>query len=204
VRKRWFPSSSPASVRRFEISGPTNFRHLQSESFQFPPEQSRPRPRSFRPIELSIYQPNNRLSAILPHVECSVTPPPRAYTANSSRWDASSGSTTLAHERSYSTMSFHIPRKHGRQGSGMSSEASMSPPRIPPKSRARAYTAPSTERIVERIASALIEKERLQAEINSVIERQSIYMGSRPSTGYDMRGGSHTIAVWELRASILT
>lgn len=186
--KHWFSRSS-SSTRRLQISAPTDFRHLHSESFQCPPPAPRPRPRSFRPIELSIYQPHNRLSPILPHLgpdDDFITPPPRAYTANSSRWDGSSG-TTLAHERSYSALSFHLPRKHARQGSGIS-DASMTPPRIPPKSRARAYTAPSTERIVKRIASAMIEKERLQAEIDSVMERQSTYMGSRPSTGYDMRG----------------
>ncbi|KAK4246555.1 hypothetical protein C7999DRAFT_15330 [Corynascus novoguineensis] len=183
ARKNWFSGSS-SSVRRLQISGPTDFRHLHSESFQFPPQESRPRPRSFRPIELSIYQPDNRLSAILPHIECNITPPPRVYTGNSSNWEASSSNTTLAHERSYSTMSFHLPRKQSRQ----MSDASPTPPRIPPKSRARASTAPNTERIVARIASAMLEKERLQAEINSLVERQSIYLGSRPSTGYDMRG----------------
>ncbi|GAB1316672.1 hypothetical protein MFIFM68171_06882 [Madurella fahalii] len=185
TRKQWFRSSS--STRRLQISGPTDFRHVHSESFQLPPERSRPR--SFRPIELSIYQPDNRLSPILPYLDGDddlITPPPRAHTANSSRWDASSG-TTLTNDRGYSAMSFHIPRRHARQGSGVS-DASQSPPRIPPKSRARANTAPSTERIVERIASALVEKERLQAEINSLIERQSIFFSSRPSTGYDMRG----------------
>ncbi|KAK4157307.1 hypothetical protein C8A00DRAFT_11832 [Chaetomidium leptoderma] len=186
ARKNWFSRSS-SSVRRLQISGPTDFRHVHSESFQFPPQQSRPRPRSFRPIELSIYQPQNRLSAILPHVDCNITPPPRAHTS-SSRWEGSSDMTVInerGHER---TMSFHVPRKHGRQGSGRS-DAGVSPPRIPPKSRARALTAPSTERIVERIASAILEKERLQTEINTVIVRQSIYMG-RPSIGYDMRGMS--------------
>lgn len=189
VRKNWFSSGSSSSVRRLQISGPTDFRHLQSESFQFPPEQSRPRPRSFRPIELSIYQPDNRLSAILPHVDCEITHPPRAYTGNSSKWDASSGSTLTNERGHHQSMSFHIPRKHRRQESGMS-DASMSPPppRIPPKSRARASTAPSTERIVARIASAMIEKERLQAEINSVVQRQSTYFGNRPLTGFDMGG----------------
>ncbi|KAK4125540.1 hypothetical protein N657DRAFT_567715 [Parathielavia appendiculata] len=184
ARKNWFGRPS-SSVHRLRISGPTNFRHLQSESFQFPPQPSRPRPRSFRPIELSIYEPQNRLSPILPHLEWDITPPPRAYTANSSRWDASSG-TTLHNERSFSSMSFHLPRKHVRHESGLS-DTSMNPPRIPPKSRARASTAPNPGRIVERIASAILEKERLLAEIDSVIERQSIYLGSRPSTGYDMR-----------------
>ncbi|KAL2024543.1 hypothetical protein VTK56DRAFT_7586 [Thermocarpiscus australiensis] len=192
VRKHWF-SRSTSSSRRWKISGPTDFRHVHSESLPFALPTRRERPLSFRPIELSIYQPHNRLSPILPHLTCDddiITAPPRVYTANSSRWDGSSG-TTLTNERSYSTMSFHIPRRHGRQESSIS-DASMSPPRIPPKSRARAYTAPNPEKIVERIASALVEKERLQAEINSIIERQSIYMSSRPnsrpSTGYDMRG----------------
>lgn len=186
VRKKLWFSRSSSSVRRLKISGPTDFRHLQSESFQLYPAATRPRPRSFRPIELSIYRPQNRLSPILPYIEFGVTPPRRAYTANSSQWDASS-SSTLAHDRSYSTMSFHIPRKHTRQESSIS-DASLSPPRIPPKSRARASRALTAHRIVERIASAIIEKERLQAEIDSVIERQSIYVDSRPSTAYDMRG----------------
>ncbi|KAK4130171.1 hypothetical protein BT67DRAFT_238724 [Trichocladium antarcticum] len=210
VRESREPGPS-SSARRLHISGPTDFRHLQSESFQFPPPvpAPRPRPRSFRPIELSIYQPHNRLSAILPHLDNGddiITHPPRAYTGHSSRWDASS--PTATNDRScYSTLSFHIPRKHVRQGSGMS-DAGMSPPRttpstspprvpggmsppaIPPKSRARAYTAPATKRIVERIASALIEKERLQTEINTVVARQSIYFGSRPSSGCGLRGTS--------------
>ena len=187
-RRAWFARSS-SSVRRLQISGPTDFRHLQSESFQMPPPASRPRPRSFRPIELSIYQPQNRLSPILPYVEGGIRLPPRAYTANSSRWDASS-SSTLAGDRSQSTLSFHVPRRHVRQRSSLSIDSNASPPRIPPKSRARASALPAHNRIVERIASAIIEKERLQAEINSLVERQSIYVNSRPSTGYDMRGES--------------
>ncbi|KAL2135743.1 hypothetical protein VTI74DRAFT_7113 [Chaetomium olivicolor] len=187
IRKAWFARSS-SSIRRLKISGPTNFRHLQSESFQLPPQtsRSRPRRRSFRPIELSIYQPHNRLSPILPYLECSITPPPPVYTANSSRWESSSG-PMLANERSGSTMSFHMPRRHARQVSGVS-DASMSPPRIPPKSAARVSAAPNTERIVERIASKMLERERLQAEIDSLVERQSIYIGSRPSTVHDMQG----------------
>lgn len=80
-------------------------------------------------------------------------------------------------------MSFHIPRKHVRGGSNASQEP-VTPPSIPQRARARAYTAPHVERIVERIASAMIEKERLEAEIESIIERQSIYISSRPSTAY--------------------
>jgi hypothetical protein len=41
--------------------------------------------------------------------------------------------------------------------------------------------------MVERIASAMLEKERLQAEIDSIVERQSIYTNSRPTTAYGMQ-----------------
>ncbi|KAK3390204.1 hypothetical protein B0H63DRAFT_108407 [Podospora didyma] len=199
--------SRPTS-RRPQISGPTNFRHLHSDSFQFPSPQvsqlleTHQRPRSFRPLELSIYAPENQLSPILPHLAGTsdlIAPPPRAYTSNSSKWDASSVTLTNL-DRSNSSMSFHIPRKHVRQDSSVSQvsqnsltpprKSSLTPPRIPPKSRARAYTAPSKDRIVERIASAMLEKERLEAEIESVIERQSLYISSRPSTAYSVRGES--------------
>ncbi|KAL2266942.1 hypothetical protein VTJ83DRAFT_4219 [Remersonia thermophila] len=210
--KAWFGRSS-TSVRRLQISEPTNFRHVRSESFQLPecqppprpapPRPARSRPRSFRPIELSIYQPHNRLSAILPHLESAIAEPPPARLAETR-------SEPEPRERVRSAMSFHLPRNHSRHGSTASESA---PPKIPPKSRARAYTAPSaapgTERIVERIASAILEKERLQAEIDRVVERQSIYLG-RPLTGYDMRmfprgacaGPGLTAAGWEPMPSI--
>ncbi|KAK0645663.1 hypothetical protein B0T16DRAFT_457672 [Cercophora newfieldiana] len=192
----WFSRSS-SSRRRPKISGPSNFRHLHSESFQFP-EQPQPTQKrfSFRPLELGFEGEDKSLSPLLPYFEdgngdgyvdreSQITPPPRAHTAASSKWDGSSA--TLGHDRSYSSMSFHIPRRHGpvREGS-ISSENPITPPRIPVKSRARAQTSPTgnVDQIVERIASALIEKERLQSEIESIIERQSIYINSRPSTAY--------------------
>jgi hypothetical protein len=89
-------------------------------------------------------------------------------------------------------MSFHIPRRPVRSESVTSQANSNTEglPRIPPKAKARqrAYTAPSVEGMVERIASAMLEKEKLQAEIDSVIERSSIYISSRPSTAYGMPG----------------
>ncbi|KAJ4400896.1 hypothetical protein N0V85_005644 [Neurospora sp. IMI 360204] len=36
--------------------------------------------------------------------------------------------------------------------------------------------------MLERIASAMLEKEKLQAEIDELVERQSVYKGSRPGT----------------------
>ncbi|KAK1836930.1 hypothetical protein QBC39DRAFT_61219 [Podospora conica] len=190
----WFSKSSSSTRRRPKISNPSNFRHLHSESFQFPaaePEPALPEPvekrSSFHPLELS-YQPRDHtFSPLLNYFSATadddvdrVTPPPRAHTA-ANRWD----SPSLRHERSYSPMSFHIPRKHLRDGSFGSSAASAAPS-IPTKSRARAYTSPSpaVDTLVERIASAMIEKDRLDAEIESIIERQSLYISSRPSTAY--------------------
>ncbi|EFX03021.1 hypothetical protein CMQ_2950 [Grosmannia clavigera kw1407] len=56
------------------------------------------------------------------------------------------------------------------------------PPTIPPRSRLRSYSSPAVESMVERIAGAMIEMEKLQADIDSVVERQSLYANSRPST----------------------
>lgn len=194
-RRLWNRSSS---TRRPQISAPSNFRHIHSESFQFPQRshqspQPRGRPSSFRPIELSIYMPTRRLSPILPHFEYpdrTITPPPLARTQGSFDSDG----ITLAHERSYSSMSFHLPRRPVPQSSP-SQSTDETPPRIPPRSRLRAYTSPSVDKIYERIASAIIERDRLQDEIDSVIERQSIYASSRPSTphglGMSQPDGSH-------------
>ncbi|KAK0617818.1 hypothetical protein B0T17DRAFT_311499 [Bombardia bombarda] len=190
-RTRWLSRSSSTS-RRPQISGPSDFRHLHSTSFQAP-GQVHQRPVSFRPLELSIFMPDNHLSPLLPHFdddkqsEDYITPPPPVHSA-SGRWGGSSSSATLTNDRSYSQMSFHLPRRHGREGSNISASLNeITPPRIPLKSRARAYTAPSPEKIVERIASAMLEKERLQAEIDSIIERQSIYISSRPGTAHESR-----------------
>ncbi|KAB5572746.1 hypothetical protein GE09DRAFT_1217292 [Coniochaeta sp. 2T2.1] len=184
VRRRLM---SNASSRRPQISAPTNFRHIYSESFQFPSPQPRERPVSFRPLELSIYSPTNQqLSPLLPDfdIDRHIPPPPGAYTRRDISWDNSSA--TLTHERSGSSMSFHLPRRQVYEASSFTESQESTPPRIPPRSRARAYTAPNVEVIVERIASAMIQKERLQWEIDSIIERQSIYTNSRPTTAYGM------------------
>ncbi|KAK0714865.1 hypothetical protein B0H67DRAFT_644682 [Lasiosphaeris hirsuta] len=187
----WFsrPPSSSSSRRRPKISSPSNFRHIHSESFQFPSPQPTQKRFSFRPLELPFDSRDHTLSPLFPDFDdgrghdddAHITPPPRAHTADGSKWDGASA--TLVNDRSYSSMSFHIPRKHVRGGSNTSQEPA-TPPSIPQRARARAYTAPNVERIVERIASAMIEKERLEAEIESIIERQSIYISSRPSTAY--------------------
>ena len=208
VRRRLRSSSS----LRPQISAPTNFRHVTGESFQFPnfeTQIAQPRRASFRPLQLSIYQPENAVSPILPlfadlhsgpEAELSafgrvITPPPPARVRGGSDAGSHHSGRAIMHERSYSSMSFHVPRRSQPEDSPKFSTPqhqqnadSPSPPQIPLKSRARAYTSPETERLAERIASAMLEKEKLQELIDEVVERQSIYFGgsSRPSTAHSM------------------
>ena len=179
---------SDGSVRRPRISGPSDFRHLETGSFQFPPaeppvvarpRQNRPaRPSSFRPLELSIYMRNNQMSPILPHFEFSELVPPPKPAQLRERLD---DDHELIRERSNSTP-FHLPRKPGTETPDSST------PAIPAKSpaRARAHTSPELESIKARVAGAMIEVERLQRQIDDVMERQSVYACSRPSTSHSM------------------
>lgn len=194
VRKRF---RSDASSRRPFISAPTDFRHVRSGSFQFPepiPQncnpQARPNPsrrrHSIERLELSIYMPDNQISPLLPHFQFPIPPiPPATHLPNRRATEGSSNEQS--HERSYSSMSFHVPRKATAEGSPSATLEDI-PPLIPPKAkaRARAYTSPEVDVIKERVASAMIEVERLQKQIDDVIERQSVYAPSRPSTAHSM------------------
>lgn len=184
---------SDAASRRPQISAPYEFRHLHSGSYHTSRENSSDLPRqdghpqrrgSFRPLELSIYMSDGRTSPILPHFDVPrvMTPPPPAYFASRTEEDHA-----LMRQRSYTSMSFHVPRRHAVDSSP-STTLDEAPPRIPPKSRnrMRAYTATDVDAIKERVASAMIEVERLQKQIDDVIERQSIYTNSRPSTPHSI------------------
>jgi hypothetical protein len=187
---------SDASLRRPQISAPTDFRHVSSSSFQFSGEDDQQSenepPASFRPLELTLHAPNNAVSPLLPHFEIPrralVTPPP-AY-----RPQVPLPDEHLVHETGYPRLRpFHIPRKpYSDSSSSLDSDLSL-PPRIPPKSpgRARARTSPEMDRIKERVASAMNEMERLQKQIDDVIERQSLYTISRPSTAQSMARTVH-------------
>lgn len=176
------------------ISGPFNFQHTGTGAVSFTTSAA-DLPRSappFRPLELSIYRSNDQISPLMPYftrAAATPSPPPRALTRDTFDEDAS----TLAHSRSYSSTSFHIPRRPVNDvasfTTGASSSTGDSPPRIPPRARTRprAYTSPSVEAIVERIAGAMIEKERLDEEIESVKERQSFCL-SRPGSVYGLPG----------------
>ena len=94
-------------------------------------------------------------------------------------------------------------RSRSQSRSGDNGDEHSTPTRRPrPRTaRARAYTAPHSgdghsrsppsvimEDLVERVASAMLERDRLQERIEDVIERQSIYTNSRPSTAYGHPG----------------
>ncbi|KAI0111934.1 hypothetical protein F4814DRAFT_424126 [Daldinia grandis] len=191
ARKLLLRPSSPSS-RRPQISAPTNFRHLYSESFRFPDyglAQVRPQPASFRPLELSIYVSDKRLSPILPHFDSPVppvTPPQRVFTLSSRSED----SPHIPHSRSYSSMSFHIPRRPVNDGSVFDSpQSDISMPQRPQLAKLRSRTSsasssPMMEDLVERVATAMLERDKIQEQIDDVIERQSIYVSSRPSTAH--------------------
>lgn len=176
------------------ISDPFNFQHTGTGAVSFMTSAA-DLPRSapaFRPLELSIYQSDDQMSPLMPYFTRAATtpsPPPRALTRETFDEDAS----TLAHSRSYSSQSFHIPRRPVNDvasfTTGTTSSNGDTPPRIPPRARTRprAYTSPSVEAIVERIAGAMIEKERLEDEIESVKERASICL-SRPGSVYGLAG----------------
>lgn len=204
VRRRLGLQKDEPPRGRPQISGPTNFVHVYSQSFQYPrssPELASQRQRkrdSFRGLRLTIHEPQNMLSPLLPHIMedgSSISPPPAARLRAVSEDD----STALNHSRSYSAMSFHLPRRPVPEQTSFSTNTTNNiqeeddiPPAIPPRARTRprAYTSPSVEAIVERIASALIERDRLQGEIENVVERQSIYVSSRPTTAHGSPGQS--------------
>lgn len=198
-KKRWRSDGS----RRPKISKPTDFRHLETGSFHFPPPEPQPQPQSqplpsqlrsahperstsFRPLELSIYLHNNRMSPLLPQFDIPSTLPPPEPTHLRHRLD---DDHKLFHQKSHQSIPFHIPRKAvGSINSDANEDNAPNAPAIPPKAqgRARAYTSPEVDAIKDRVADAMNEIERLQKKIDDVIERQSVYSSSRPSTSHSM------------------
>jgi hypothetical protein len=175
--------------RRPRIGAPSDFRHI---------ENSMPRTERFRPLELSIYMPDNQLSPILPHFGTDdLSFPPDDFD------DFRFPPTAMTHSRSDSALSFRIPRKPIRSGSGTSSESTANHrprheslnaqellaalekelPKAPRPARLRAMTEPPA---YERVKSALHERfelERRLKDIDEVIEEsRSIYLNSRPAS----------------------
>nr|RBQ83892.1 hypothetical protein FVER53263_07278 [Fusarium verticillioides] len=206
-RRRFWSLSS--SSRRPLISAPSDFRHVSTAADPFldypeptPSRASNLRPakqlpqRPYRPLELSIYQSDNGVSPIMPHFEPRPTNPAPSSDYSECVSDLSDSppeetKPSLEHEKSFSDspMSFHFPRRQALGSAPSSSHGEDEiPPLIPPKSRGRprAYSSPDVEKVKERVASAMLEVEKLQKQIDDVIERQSLYVPSRPPTPYSV------------------
>lgn len=144
-----------------------------------------------RPLELSIHMPHNRLSSLLPRFEIPPSPtPPPAYASDDS---ASAPPPTQPSQasalRSYPSFSFHVPRKHLRESPPPSLSDDADGQSAAPKAkkgRSRADTAPSVQAMKDRVANAMLEMEWLQKQIDDVVERQSMYTYSRPSSSHSM------------------
>lgn len=190
-------------VRRPHIGSPSDFRHLDND----PPRRAAPGAERFRPLELSIYMPENQLSPILPHFgnidDMSI---PSRYSK-----ELPFPPAVLTHSRSESSMSFRIPRKPVRSGSGTSSEwtAHFQPrpgslsaqelmaalekelPKAPQPARLRAKTEPPS---YERVKCALDERDELEKRLKdieeTIEERKSIYLSSRPTSRASVRPAS--------------
>lgn len=181
---------------RLQISAPFEFRHVDSGSFQFPfPAQRPSRPwespltpdtpeTPFEPLQLNVLSSGKELSPILPDFTfpSEMTPPSPVHLLGRPYDDSSS-----LHKRSHSSTSFHIRRKNVA-GHSLSSSPEVSPLHLASdkQTRTRAYTPSDMETIKERVASAMNEVEQLQKKINDIIERQSLYTASRPSTAHSM------------------
>lgn len=185
-----------ASRPRLQISAPFEFRHVDSGSFQFPFPAQRPnRPwespltpdtpeTPFEPLQLNILSSGKELSPMLPDFTfpSEMTPPSLVHLPGRPYDDPS-----FRHDRSHSSTSFHIPRKN------VATHSSSSSPDVSPlnlasdkQTRTRTYAPSDMETIKERVAYAMNEVEELQKKINDIIERQSLYTASRPSTAHSM------------------
>ncbi|KAL7949847.1 hypothetical protein V8C42DRAFT_308759 [Trichoderma barbatum] len=181
---------------RLQISAPFEFRHVDSGSFQFPFPAQRPnRPwespltpdtpeTPFEPLQLNLLSSGKELSPMLPDFTfpSEMTPPSLVHFPGRPYDDSS-----LRHNRSHSSTSFHIPRKN------VATHSSSSSPEVSPlklssdkHTHARTYTPSDMETIKEQVASAMNEVEELQKKINDIIERQSLLTASRPSTAHSI------------------
>ncbi|ODA78505.1 hypothetical protein RJ55_05886 [Drechmeria coniospora] len=161
---------------------PSDFCHLQSVAPPARKESHLPshsqghvllQQNYFQPLELSIHAPAKADSSALVPADS-----PRAVPKNSlaclDPW--ADQVHDLVRRRSQSSMSFHIPRRlvPGSTALARQEGAAVAPAKpLKHEDRFRLRTPPEIEAIKERVASAMIEMERLQKRIEHVSECQS-------------------------------
>jgi hypothetical protein len=163
--------------RRPRISGPTEFRHVENA---LPRRTER-----FRPLELSIYAPQNQLSPIISHFEpvdntlaASIDSRPDSFqiarkpVRSSSR--TSGASEWTAHYK---------PRPESLSTEQLLAALESDLPKAPAPARLRSMTEPPA---YQRVKSALHEKYELEQRLKdieeTIEERKSIYLSSRPTS----------------------
>ncbi|KAI0442358.1 hypothetical protein F4803DRAFT_378116 [Xylaria telfairii] len=191
-KKRLVPSNT-SLPRRPRISPPSDFRHVYSDSFHFPESvssQPKLQSTSFHPLQLNLSLSDTQLSPIVPRLNYPsrpVTPLPRAYTIDSD-------SHSISHQRSHSAQSFSIPRRPVNGSSVFETSRSNTPtPQRPQPVKPRTHLSPAPptpimEDLVERVANAMLERDRLQDQIDDLAGKQYSYTSSRPSTGHGQPG----------------
>lgn len=196
---------SDGSSCRPLISAPTNFRHIDSGSSHFAVRtefsdamhSQRPhytlatfeRPGDLGyPLGSDVRPSSHSVPHMLPYHQSSgagTAPQDVAVLTKPSHHES-----PVRHQRSYSSMSFHVPRRQ-RLETGSLASLDDFPPHIPPRSRhrTRAHTAPEVDGIKERVAHALIEVEELQKRIDDVVRKQSTLIKDGPANSH--RRGPH-------------
>ncbi|ATY60041.1 hypothetical protein A9K55_005988 [Cordyceps militaris] len=145
----------------------------------------------FEPLELSIYTRQSRLSPLLPQLELPfIGPsPPPAYAREESQRIA------VLHSQRSMPLLFRVSSHSPDVSDGNSSPKSLTCTTTTSRqaARLRSHTSPDVEAIRDRVANAMQEVERLQKKIEDVMERQSMYTPSRPSSAHSSDSLARTL-----------
>ncbi|OAQ96350.1 hypothetical protein LLEC1_03215 [Akanthomyces lecanii] len=171
-------------------------------------ECRRESPAALEPLELSIYRTQSRLSPLLPQFELPIMAPspPPAYAS-----EEAERSPVLNSQRSMPSLTRglrgataeSLPRSPGvSEGHSSSRSPTCATTTSNQTTRSRSHTAPDVEAIRARVANAMQEVERLQKRIDAVVERQSLYTPSRPSSAHSSRSFARTLPDLEPMPSI--
>ncbi|OAA39852.1 hypothetical protein BBO_06378 [Beauveria brongniartii RCEF 3172] len=179
-----------------------------ASAYDWEPESRREGLRAFEPSEFRKFTTQNRLSPLLPPFELpfiSPTPPPAYVREEAER------SSVLHPQGSMPSLSCVSTRATPESFSNSSgvSEWNSSPKSLTYATKSSkktaqsgSHTAPAVEAIRARVVTAMQEVERLQKKIDDVVERQSLYTPSRPSSAHSSHPFTRTLIDLELMPSI--